>query len=121
VFDAAIFIFDRNTRPITVFTQFRGKRLSIGVPGSALRALMLEVLKTAGGLDASTQILLLDNAESINALTRGEVDVAVVPQLDGNPFQHVHGTSEIRLMSVAQAEAIAKAVPGQNMWSYGEV
>jgi TRAP-type uncharacterized transport system substrate-binding protein len=112
VFDAAIFIFYRNTEPITVFTQFRGKRLSIGVPGSALRALMLEVLKTSGGLDASTQLLDLDNPESINALTRGEVDVAVVPQLDGNPFQHVLGTPEIRLMSVAQAEAIAKTVPG---------
>jgi hypothetical protein len=112
VFDAAIFIFYRNTEPITVFMQFRGKRLSIGVPGSALRALMLEVLKTTGGLDASTQLLDLDNTQSIDALIRGEVDVAVVPQLGGNPFQHVLGTPGIRLMSVAQAEAIAKTVPG---------
>jgi uncharacterized protein len=112
VFDAAIFIFYRNTEPVTLFTQLRGKRLSIGVPGTALRALMLEVLKTTGGLDASTQLLDLDNLESINALIRGEVDVAVVPQLDGNPFQHVLGTPGIRLMSVAQAEAIAKTVPG---------
>ena len=37
VFDAAIFIFYRNTEPVTLFSQFRGKRLSIGMPGTALR------------------------------------------------------------------------------------
>src|SRR5437588_4072564 len=40
IFDAAIFIFYRNAEPITLFAQFRGKRLSIGIPGSALRLLM---------------------------------------------------------------------------------
>ena len=41
IFDAAIFIFYRNAEPITQFAQFRGKRLSIGMPGTALRSLML--------------------------------------------------------------------------------
>jgi TRAP-type uncharacterized transport system substrate-binding protein len=36
IFDAAIFVFYRNAEPIPVFSQFRGKRLSIGVPGSPL-------------------------------------------------------------------------------------
>src|ERR1700730_7709181 len=35
VFDAPIFIFYRNTEPITQFAQFRGKRLSIGTAGQA--------------------------------------------------------------------------------------
>jgi hypothetical protein len=35
VFNAAIFILYRN-EPITVFPQFRGKRLSIGMPGTAV-------------------------------------------------------------------------------------
>src|SRR6266536_1924750 len=45
IFDAAIFIFYRNAEPVTLFAQFRGQRLSIGMPGTALRLLMLEVLK----------------------------------------------------------------------------
>ena len=45
VFDAAIFIFYKNTEPVTLFAQFRGKRLSIGMPGTALRLLMMEILK----------------------------------------------------------------------------
>ena len=112
IFDAAIFIFYRNTEPITVFAQFRGKRLSIGVPGSALRSLMLEVLKATDGLDASTDLLDLDYTQSIDALIAGEIDVAIIPQLDGSPLQRALGAPGIRLMSVAQAEAIAKTVPG---------
>jgi uncharacterized protein len=112
IFDAAIFIFYRNTEPITVFAQFRGKRLSIGVPGSALRSLMLAVLRATDGLDASNHRLDLDYTQSIDALIAGDIDVAIVPQLDGSPLQRALGTPGIRVMSVAQAEAIAKTVPG---------
>jgi uncharacterized protein len=56
IFDAAIAIFYRNAEPITLFSQFRGKRLSIGMPGTALRAVMLEVLKATDGLDASNHL-----------------------------------------------------------------
>jgi hypothetical protein len=112
IFDAAIFIFYRNAEPVTLFAQFRGKRLSIGVPGSALRSLMLEVLKNTDGLDGSTHLSDLDYTQSIDALIAGEIDVAIVPQLDGNPLQRALDAAGIRLMSVAQAEAIAKTVPG---------
>jgi NMT1-like family len=112
IFDAAVFIFYRNPEPVTVFAQFRGKRLSIGMPGTALRSLMLQVLKATDALDASTHLLDLDNADAIDALIAGEVDVAIVPQLDSSPLQGTLGAPGIRLMSVAQAEAIAKTVPG---------
>jgi hypothetical protein len=112
IFDAAIFIFYRNAEPITLFPQYRGKRLSIGVPGSALRSLMLDVLKATDALDASTQLLDLDHTQAIDALIAGEIDAAIVPQLDGSPLQRALGAPGIRLMSVAQAEAIAKTVPG---------
>ena len=57
VFDAAIYIFYRNADPVTLFAQFRGKRLSIGMPGTALRSIMLEVLRATDALDASTYLL----------------------------------------------------------------
>lgn len=112
IFDAAIFIFYRNAEPITVFSQFRGKRLSIGMPGTALRSLILEVLKATDALDASTHLVDLDYAQTIDALIAGEIDVAIVPQLDGSPLQRALGAPGVQLMSVAQAEAIAKTVPG---------
>jgi len=53
-----------------------------------------------------------DPTRALNALIAGEIDVAIVPELDGNPLQRALGVPGIRLMSVAQAEAIAKTVPG---------
>jgi NMT1-like family len=112
IFDAAIFIFYRNAEPITLFTQLRGKRLSIGMPGTALRLLMLEVLKATDALDASTQLLDPDYTQTVDALIAGEIDVLIAPQQDLDRIQDTLSIPGIRLMSVAQAQAIAKTVPG---------
>jgi TRAP-type uncharacterized transport system substrate-binding protein len=110
-FDAAIFILYRNEERINVFAQLRGKRVSVGMPGTALRSLMLQVLKATGALDTPTDLLGLDPIRAIDALIAGQIDVAIVPQADGIPLRALD-VAGIRLMSVAQAEAIAKTVPG---------
>jgi len=113
IYDAAIFILYRNAEPITQFSQLRGKRLSIGMPGTALRSLILEALKATGALDASTRLVDLDSTGAVDALVAGEIDAAMFPgQLDGSLLQRALGVQGIRLMNVAQAEAIAKSVPG---------
>jgi hypothetical protein len=111
-FDAAIFILYRNAEPVTLFTQLRGKRLSIGVTGSALRPLMRDVLKATDALDASPQLSDLDYTQAVEALIAGEIDVAMVPQLDRGALERALDAPGIRLMSVAQAQALAKTIPG---------
>ena len=111
--DTAIFLFYKNAEPITRFAQFRGKRLSIGMPRTALRTLMLDVLKATGALDDSIRLSDLDYREAIDALIAGEIDVAMVAtQIDDSLLQRALGAPGIQLMNVAQAEAIAKTVPG---------
>jgi TRAP-type uncharacterized transport system substrate-binding protein len=111
--DSAIFIFYRNAEPITQFAQFRGKRLSIGTPSTTLRSLVVEVLKATGALDATTDLVDLDYAESIDALVAGKIDVAMLPiQLDDDLLQRALAAPGVRLMNVEQAEAISKSVPG---------
>jgi hypothetical protein len=73
---------------------------------------MLEVLQATDGLDASTHLLDVDYTQAIDALVAGEVDAVIAPQQDIVRLQHALGAPGIRLMSVAQAEAIAKTVPG---------
>jgi TRAP-type uncharacterized transport system substrate-binding protein len=110
IFDAAIFIFYRGTEPITMFGQLRGKRIAIGMPGTALRLLMLDVLNATREMDSSIQLVDLDYAESIDALLAGRVDVAIIPAVESGERTLI--APGIQLMSVAQAEAIAKLVPG---------
>ena len=75
--------------------------------------LILQVLKVTNAFDASTDLLDLENAEAIDALTAGEIDVAIfASELDGSLLRRALGNPGIRLMNVAQAEAIAKTVPG---------
>jgi TRAP-type uncharacterized transport system substrate-binding protein len=112
IFDAAIFIFYRNAEPITLFSQLRGKRISIGLPGTAFRLLMLEVLKATDGLDDSTHLVDLDYAQAIDGLIAGQIDVVIVPQQDITRLRDALGAPGIPLMSVAQAEAIAKTIRG---------
>jgi TRAP-type uncharacterized transport system substrate-binding protein len=113
VFDAPIFIFYRNAEPITQFAQFRGKRLSIGTPGTALRGLIFQVLTATEAVDLSTQLLDFDSAEAIDALIKGEIDVAIfASQLDTSFLQRALSAPGLRLMNVVQADAIAKTVPG---------
>ena len=113
VYDAPIFVFYRGAEPITQFSNFRGKRLSIGPRDSALRTLMSEVLQATGVLDDSIQLSDFDYADALDALIAGDIDVAIFPaQLDGNPLQRALDAPEVKLMSVAQAEAIAKLIPG---------
>ena len=113
IFDAPIFICYRNADLITQFSQFRGKRVSIGSPGTAQRALMLQVLKATDALDSSTRLLEMNNAEAVEALRAGDIDVAIFTQEAGwSLLQRALSGPGVRLMSVAQAEAIAKTIPG---------
>jgi TRAP-type uncharacterized transport system substrate-binding protein len=113
VFDAVIFVFYRGAEPVTQFAQFRGKRLSIGTPGTSLRPLILQVLNASGAVDASTRFVDLEYGAGIDALIAGEVDVAIFPsQLDADYLRRGLDAPDLRLMNVAQAGAIAKAIPG---------
>src|SRR5262249_61923591 len=62
-------------------------------------------------LVASPLFWSLGYAQAMDALIAGEIDVAVFPQ-DAVPLQRVLDAPGLRLMSVTQAEAIAKTVPG---------
>jgi hypothetical protein len=114
VFDAPIFIFYRKADPIIQFAQFRGKRLSIGTPGTALRGLMSQVLTATDAVDATTRLFDFDySPEAIDALIAGKIDVAIfASQLDTGFLERALDAPGVRLMNVVQAEAIAKTVPG---------
>ena len=110
--ESAIYIFYRGAEPITLFKQFRGKRLTIGIPGTAVREIFLEVLRATDALDASTQFLPMDFTAAADALIAGEIDIAVVPRSDVTFLQTLLRTPGIGLMNVVQAEAVSKTVPG---------
>jgi TRAP-type uncharacterized transport system substrate-binding protein len=108
-----VFIFHRGHEPIVRFGDMRGKRLSIGTPTTSLRTLLLEALRAADALDTGTQLVDLEYEASIDALIAGTIDIAAVPiDIDDPLLQRALAAPGVRLMNVAQAEAIAKEIPG---------
>jgi len=74
---------------------------------------MSEVLQATDVLDNSTQLSNLDCGEALDPLIAGAIDVVSFPsQLDGSLLQRALSAPEVRLMSIAQAEAISKIIPG---------
>jgi TRAP-type uncharacterized transport system substrate-binding protein len=113
VFDAPIFVFYKSAERVTQFSQLRGKRLAIGTAGTSIRPLILQVLKAGGVADAPTRFVDLDYDRAIDALVAGEIDTAIFPsQLDTGLLRRALAAPDVRLMNVAQAEAVAKTVPG---------
>jgi TRAP-type uncharacterized transport system substrate-binding protein len=113
VFDAPIFVFYKSAERVTQFAQLRGKRLAIGTAGTSIRPLILQVVKAGGAADAPTRFVDMDYDRAIDALIAGEIDVAIFPsQLDTGLLRRALAAPDVRLMNVAQAEAIAKTVPG---------
>ncbi len=113
IFDGAIFIFYRNPQPITQFSEFRSKRVAIGLPENGVRNLMIDVLKATDGLDASTQFPDLDSSQAVDALIAGGIDAAMfTSDLNGSVLQRALAAPALRLMNVTQAEAISKTIPG---------
>jgi TRAP-type uncharacterized transport system substrate-binding protein len=113
VFDAPIFVFYKSAERVTRFAQLRGKRLAVGTAGTSVRPLILQILKAGGAADAPTRFVDRDYDRAVDALIAGEIDVAIFPaQLDTGLLRRALVAPDVRLMNVAQAEAIAKTVPG---------
>jgi hypothetical protein len=111
--DAPVFIFYKNPEPVAQLAEFRGKRLAVGTLGTSLRPLILRVLTAADAADKTTRFVDLPYDQAVDALIAGDVDVAIFPSLlVTDLFRRALDAPGVRLMNVAQAEAVAKIVPG---------
>ena len=85
IFDAAIFIFYRNSEPVTLFCSSVVSAFLLASPELRLRILMMEVLKGHSSVGCFHSTLDdPDYSKAIDALMAGEIDVLVIPQQDLN-------------------------------------
>ncbi|MGB0721343.1 MAG: TAXI family TRAP transporter solute-binding subunit [Gammaproteobacteria bacterium] len=93
-------------------TALAGKRMAIGAPGSGTRALALDLLRVAGVETPAEKALELGGSDAIEALLAGDVDVVfMVAAADSEPVRRLLHTPDVRLMSLARAEAYARRLP----------
>jgi TRAP transporter TAXI family solute receptor len=107
-----LWIFYRGVQEITLIRQLAGKRLAIGPEGSGTRALALTLLKAAEAAPEPGRLLALGGAAAADALAAGKVDAALfVAGPDAPVVQRLLRQKDVRLMSLAQSDAMARRFP----------
>lgn len=111
VFHEPLWIFYRGG-DIERLGDLNGKRLAVGIAGSGTRALVDDILK-AGKIGAGNATLLpITGQPAVDALKRGEIDAVFLALAPQAPLiQDLVRDKSIKLMSLAQAEALTKVFP----------
>jgi TRAP transporter TAXI family solute receptor len=106
-----IWVFYRGDTTITQLAQLRGKRISIGVPGSGLLNVSLVLLGYSGVTHENSTLVEMDASNAYQALESGQLDAAFFIGRPDAPMQQTLLNSNLKLMSFAQADALVQKFP----------
>lgn len=105
-----LFVFYRNPTLYSRLSDLAGKRIAIGAPGSATRAIALALLQANGITGGPTTFVDLDAEAAATALTEQRLD-AVFLMGDSAPMQTLRTlmrAPEVQLLNFVQADAYAR-------------
>ncbi|WP_144146526.1 TAXI family TRAP transporter solute-binding subunit [Paraburkholderia sp. BCC1884] len=106
-----IWVFYRGDTIVNRLAQLRGKKVAIGVPGSGLLNVSLVLLGYSGITRDNTTLLEMDALKAYQALENGQLDAAFFIGRPDAAIQKTLLNSDLKLMSFAQAEALAQKFP----------
>jgi TRAP transporter TAXI family solute receptor len=106
-----IWVFYRGDATVDRLVQLRGKRISIGVPGSGLLNVSQVLLGYSGITAGNTTLLQMDAPKAYQGLENGQLDAAFFIGRPDAAMQKTLLNSDLKLMSFAQADALAQKFP----------
>jgi TRAP-type uncharacterized transport system substrate-binding protein len=112
LFYAPLWCLYRGPQEITRLTEFRGKRVAVGAPGSGIATAIAPLLAANGISAESTTLLRVSTLEALRALTAGEVDALITGEGPSLPeFRDALLVAGIRLMDFHRADAYSRRFP----------
>lgn len=106
-----IWVFYRGDATIDLLSQLRGKRISLGVPGSGLLNVSQVLLGYSGITSRNSTLLQMDANAAYQGLQSGRIDAAFFIGRPDADMQRTLLTSNLKLMSFAQADALVQKFP----------
>ncbi|TDN61574.1 TRAP transporter TAXI family solute receptor [Paraburkholderia sp. BL10I2N1] len=106
-----IWVFYRGDATVDRLAQLRGKRISIGVPGSGLLNVSQVLLGYSGITAGNTTLLQMDASKAYQGLENGQLDAAFFIGRPDAAMQKALLNSDLKLMSFAQADALVQKFP----------
>ena len=94
------------------FEELRGRRVSIGPPGSGMRSLALELLARSGITENNTKLLSLTAGTAASRLLAGEIDaVIIVASVEAPAVRRLLSSPAVGLLPLIHVDAYAALYP----------
>jgi TRAP-type uncharacterized transport system substrate-binding protein len=106
-----IWVFDRGDAAVNRLAELRGKRISIGVPGSGLLNVSQVLLGYSGVTGDNTTLLQMDAAQAYQGLENGQLDAAFFIGRPDAPMQNTPLNSDLKLMSFSPGRSAGAEIP----------
>lgn len=106
-----IWVFYRGDATVDRLSQLRGKKISMGVPGSGLLNVAQGLLGYSGITSQNSALLQMDALAAYQGLESGQIDAAFFIGRPDADMQKTLLNSNLKLMSFAQADALAQKFP----------
>jgi TRAP-type uncharacterized transport system substrate-binding protein len=108
-----LFVFYRSTNPVTLISEFKGKRLAIGPVGSGGRTLSLSILEL-NGIDATgtTTLLDFDGTSAAKGLLDGSVDAIFLMGDSASPqvMRQLLRSPTVQILDFVQADGYTRKI-----------
>jgi TRAP transporter TAXI family solute receptor len=112
VYYEPLWLFYRGGETIEKLSQLAGRRVAIGPDGSGTRALALQLLKASGVDPSAPELVPFGGSDAVKAILDEDVEaVMLVAAPDAPTVRQLANAKEIKLASLAQAEAITRRFP----------
>ena len=111
VYYEPVWLFSLRIDSLQRLSDLKGKRIGVGVPGSGLRRLSLQMLAAAGVNESNATLVEQNGPDAVKALQDGKLDIAFLIGAPESPFIRSLFGSSLQIVSLAQSEAIARYFP----------
>lgn len=107
-----IWVFYRGPKILKRFSEFAGRRISVGPEGGGTRSLATQILKESGIDETKASFLPQKGKDAMDALTAGQSDAAFfLTTPDDALIKEMLADKNLHLLSLDQAEAITRRIP----------
>ncbi len=111
VYYEPVWLFSSHLDSLAKLSDLHGKRIGVGIPGSGLRRLSLQILAAAGITEGNATFFEVAGTEAARMLERGTLDIAFIIGAPESPFIQGLFKGPLHIVSLAQSEAIGRYFP----------
>lgn len=111
VYYEPVWLFSAHIDTLVRLSDLRGKRIGIGIRGSGLRRLSMQMLAAAGVDEGNATLVEVAGPEAADRLQAGALDIAFLIGAPESPFIQGLFRGPLHIVSLAQSEAIARYFP----------